>query len=368
MTARRAESPAIGRRIIDPASILDAMADATLVVDGAGIVRYVNAAAEQFFALGVGHMVDQALGALLPGDHPVHHVVTQVREGGGTLVENDVILENPRMGSRLATLHVSVVPEAPGAVLLVLREQSIARRLDQRLTHRGAARSIAGMAAMLGHEVKNPLSGIRGAAQLLEQGASDADKVLTRLICEETERIRTLVDRMEAFSDERPITREPVNVHEVLDRVRRLAESGFARGLRIVESYDPSIPPVLGNRDMLIQVFLNLVKNAAEAVSPQGGEIMLSSAFQPGVRMAVAGSDARVHLPIAVAITDNGTGVPEAVRAHLFEAFVSTKPKGRGLGLALVAKLVADHGGLVELDTQPRRTCFRVMLPKAEAT
>jgi len=219
---------------------------------------------------------------------------------------------------------------------------------------------------MLGHEVKNPLSGIRGAAQLLEQGASEPDKALARLICEETERIRALVDRMEAFSDERPIARAPVNIHEVLDRVKRLAEAGFARGIRIVESYDPSIPPVLGSRDLLVQIFLNLVKNAAEAAPAQGGEIALSTAFQHGVRMAVAGSDSRVHLPVVVSVADNGPGVPEAERAHLFEAFVTTKPKGSGLGLALVAKLVADHGGLVELDEQSRRTTFRVMLPMAE--
>ena len=146
----------------------------------------------------------------------------------------------------------------------MLQERTIADKMDRQLTHRGAARSVSALAAMLAHEIKNPLSGIRGAAQLLEQSAGDDDRTLTRLICDEADRIVKLVDRMEVFSDERPVEREPVNIHVVLDHVKRLAQSGFARRIKFIENYDPSLPPVFANRDQLIQVFLNLVKNAAE--------------------------------------------------------------------------------------------------------
>ena len=134
--------------------------------------------------------------------------------------------------------------------------------------------------------------GIRGAAQLLEQSANDEDRTLTRLICEEADRIVKLVDRMEVFGDERPVEREPVNIHVVFDHVRRLAQSGFARHITFVEDYDPSLPPVLANRDQLVQVFLNLVKNAAEAIGENAadGEIQLSTAFRPGVRLSLPGS------------------------------------------------------------------------------
>ena len=148
----------------------------------------------------------------------------------------------------------------------MLQERTIADKMDRQLTHRGAARSVIALAAMLAHEIKNPLSGIRGAAQLLEQSAGDEDRQLTTLICDETDRIVKLVDRMEVFADERPVEREPVNIHVVLDHVKRLAQTGFARHIKFVEEYDPSLPPVLANRDQLIQVFLNLVKNAAEAI------------------------------------------------------------------------------------------------------
>jgi two-component system nitrogen regulation sensor histidine kinase GlnL len=168
---------------------------------------------------------------------------------------------------------------------------------------------------------------------------------------------------MEAFSDHRPVEREAVNIHEVLERVRKAAQSGFARHVRLVEEYDPSLPPVRGNRDLLVQVFLNLVKNAAEALPGSDGEIILTTAYRHGLRLAVPGGEGRQHLPLMVSVTDNGAGIPEDLRPYLFDPFVTTKRKGTGLGLALVAKVIGDHGGVIEFDSQPRRTVFRVFLP-----
>ncbi len=221
---------------------------------------------------------------------------------------------------------------------------------------------------MLAHEVKNPLSGIRGAAQLLEQDADAAGRELTQLICDETDRIVALVDRMEAFSGHAPISRDEVNIHEVLDRVRKIAQSGFARHVRINEDYDPSLPPVYGDRDLLLQVFLNLVKNAAEAAPGAGGEIVLTTGYRHGLRLAAPGGDGRRHLPLMVSVADNGSGIPDDLKPHLFDPFVTTKRNGTGLGLALVAKVIGDHGGVIEFDSQPRRTVFRVFLPVVTPT
>jgi len=348
---------------LDPTVVLGALTSAVLVVDADNVVQYVNGAAEQLFASGVHYLVGQSATELLPVDSPILALVAQARDESIVVSEHGISVDTPKTGHRILTVQAAPMVELPGNVVLTLHEQSIALKIGAHQFSRNAARSVTAMAAMLAHEVKNPLSGIRGAAQLLEQSAGEEDRVLTRLIVDEADRIVALVDRMEVFSDKRPIERGPVNIHQVMEHVRRIAENGFGRHIRFVESYDPSLPPVFGNRDQLIQVFLNLVKNAAEAAPLENGEIVLSTAYQHGVRLALASSDARRHLPLVVTVQDNGPGIPDDLRPHMFDAFVTTKPSGTGLGLALVAKIVGDHGGIIEFDSQPRRTVFRVLLP-----
>lgn len=347
-------------------SVLSALPDPILVIGSTGRIAYVNAAAEQFFQASEAYLSGKALQELLPGDSPLFTLISQVRETGSSVSEYGVTLETPRIGSHLLTIQVAPITEneeTRDAVVVMFHERSIALKMDRQLTHRNVARSVTAMAAILAHEIKNPLSGIRGAAQLLEQNCDENDRLLTRLVIEETDRICGLVDRMEMFSDKPHIEREVVNIHQVLEHVRRIAQSGFARHVRFIENYDPSLPPVPGNRDQLIQVFLNLVKNAAEAAPVQGGEIILSTAYQHGVRLALPGSDTRTQLPLLVSIQDNGEGIPEDLRPHLFDPFVTTKVNGTGLGLALVAKIVGDHGGIVEFSNLPKGTVFRVHLP-----
>lgn len=344
--------------------ILNAVPDPILVVTGEDNIAALNASAESFFQSSQAVLLGSNIQDLIPQDSPILSLVARVRKRGNSMTEHGVRLRTPRVGSVWLSVDAAPIADRPGHVVFVLQPQSIAGKIDRSLVQQGATRSVTALTAMLAHEVKNPLSGIRGSAQLLETLVAPEDRALCRLIVEETDRIVTLIDRMEVFTD-RPSfeDRGPVNIHEVLEHVIQLAKNGFAAHVRFQELYDPSLPPVFGHRDQLVQIFQNLIKNAAEACPKDDAEIVVRTAFRHGVRLAVPGTEERTHLPLVVEIQDNGPGVPEELRAHLFEPFITTKPGGSGLGLALVAKLVGDHGGVIDMESQARRTVFGVMLP-----
>ena len=349
----------------DRSCILETLPHVIIALRKDGVIVDANAAAESFFEIGKPLLIGQSLERLLPFGSSLLTLVAQVRERGAAINEYKIDLGRPGpSGDRRVDVHCAPLADSDGGVLVVLQERTIADKIDRQLTHQGAARSVSGLAAMLAHEIKNPLSGIRGAAQLLETGLGDEDRALTRLICDETDRIVRLVDRMEVFSDQRPLRRDKINIHTVLDHVKQVARNGFARHIRFAENYDPSLPPLAGNRDQLVQAFLNLVKNAAEAIGDAvDGEIELSTAFRPGVSLRAHGSKRPVGLPLEFRVCDNGPGVPDDIAGHLFEPFVTTKSSGTGLGLALVAKIVNDHGGVIECESHPRRTTFRILMP-----
>ena len=346
------------------ALIAGALPMPVLVVGPRLELLFVNPAAEQFFDTGAGLLLRQKLDELVPFGSPLIGLVSQARERRASVGERTLDISTPRHGERVADVMATPLPEPEGAVIVTLQERSLAQRIDRQLLHRGAVRSMHGMAAVLAHEIKNPLAGIRGAAQLLEEAVPESEKNLIQLICDETDRVRNLIDRMESFGDTRSFPRKPVNIHEVLDRVRKIAASSFARDVHFTEVFDPSLPYVLGDFDQLVQVFLNLVRNAFDALPETGGEIALTTGYRPGVRFgAVAGE--RLSLPLEVTVRDNGSGVPSDLMPYIFDPFVTTKTHGTGLGLALVAKIIGDHGGIIECESVPRRTVFRILLSKA---
>ncbi|MCB1379013.1 MAG: PAS domain-containing protein [Alphaproteobacteria bacterium] len=353
------------------AAIVDSLPNPLVVIDDQGRICLANVAAENYFQSSSSLLTRQSLGDIVPFSSPVFGAIAQARATAGVVNEYAIAVGTPRLGGeRIVDLQAAVMTEDPRYVIVMLLERSMAHKIDRQLTSRGAARSVSGMASMLAHEIKNPLAGIRGAAQLLEPALGSEDRSLTRLICDETDRIRDLVDQMEVFSDERPLEKKPVNIHKVLERVKSLTLAGMQNRIPVREDYDPSLPPVLGNMDQLVQVFLNLAKNAAEAIAQSGeaGEILLTTAFRPGIRLTVPGTSERITLPLEVCVHDTGPGIPDELRPNIFDPFVTTKPGGRGLGLALVAKIIRDHGGIVECVGRERGTTFRVLLPMLRLT
>src|SRR6201996_8048821 len=312
-------------------TIANALPMPILLIAGDTKVLYANPAAEQFFDTGLSMLRKQTLADLIAPHSPLFQLVEQAAERNASAAERAVDLSTPKHGERVADVTVSPVPEPEGAMLLTFQERGLAQRMDRQLMARGAVRSMHGMAAVLAHEIKNPLAGIRGAAQLLEEALAPSEREMTQLIVAESDRIRGLIDRMESFGDTRAFARHPVNIHEVLDRVRKVAESGFARGVAMIENFDPSLPPVLGDRDQLIQVFLNLVRNAADALPETGGEITLTTGYRPGVRFGAPVAGEGGSLPRGGAVRDNGSGVPSDLLPHIFDPFVTTKPRGSGL-------------------------------------
>ena len=346
------------------AAVLNALPHPLLRIDEDDRIRFANNAAETFLHASSSVLVGNRLHDFVPFGTPLIGLIAQVRRKHGPTNEYRVDLSSPRIGRDvLVDLHVAPMGEG-GDIVVMMQPRGMAEKIDRQLSHRSAARTVTGLASMLAHEIKNPLAGIRGAAQLLEHDADEDSRSLTRLITEEADRIVRMVDRMQVFADDRPVERTALNMHVVLEKVRTAVANGFGRTIAIREEYDPSLPPVFGNRDQLVQVFMNLAKNACEAMSHARDPVLtLRSSFRPGLHLAVAGSRERVSLPLEFSVEDNGPGAPPDVAASMFDAFVTTKSNGSGLGLALVAKIVGDHGGVVEHEREGDRTRFRVLLP-----
>ncbi|WP_298814227.1 ATP-binding protein [uncultured Sphingomonas sp.] len=343
------------------ADLIAALPVATLVLGPDDRIARVNAEAETLLNMSqralLGRRLDEVLtgasGAARRSDHAAAIFDTSVTTTRGLVIRVDLV--------------EAAMPDRPGWRVLTLHNVAPSRRLGQTTDRAAAARSAVGAAAMLAHEIKNPLSSIRGAAQLIADGAA-ADE-LCSLVIKEVDRIAALIDRMEDFTDTRPRAVSAINIYPLLAHARDVALAGFARGITVEERYDPSLPLALGNHDALLQVMLNLLKNAAAALGSLGERrITLATAYRHGITVAAKdGGGGRVALPIEICVIDTGPGAPEDIAEHLFDPFVSGNPEGKGLGLALVDKLIRDMGGLVQYAREgtPHATVFRILLPRA---
>jgi two-component system nitrogen regulation sensor histidine kinase GlnL len=335
-----------------------------LVIDADNRIEAVNSAAETFLNLSSRSLMGKDLMDRISIDAPVADTVARVRRHLSPIFIAEAHLTTGEKAPVQCGITLAPVQDMPGHILVLITPREMADRLGRGLGVTAGAKSAIGMAEMLAHEIKNPLAGIAGAAQLLAMNLGGDDLELTDLIVVETRRIVQLLEQVERFGDVRPPQRKVVNIHNALDRARRSALVGFGAHMTIVEDYDPSLPSTFADDDQLVQIFLNLLKNASEAASPQGGTIRLHTFYDFALRRRLK-DGTRAALPLQIEIIDDGPGILPGIAADVFEPFVSGKENGTGLGLALVFKIIADHDGWISVDSVPGRTVFRISLPLA---
>lgn len=336
----------------------------TLVLDADDHIVRTNPAAEGFMMASARVLHGQPVWDRLAVNAPLDDALARARRDGAPLFVNDVDVGTGDRAPVLCNLQIAPLAGETGHMILLVAPRELAGRVSQGQSVRAAARSAIGMAEMLAHEIKNPLAGITGAAQLLSMSLSGGDRELTDLIVSESRRIVALLERVEQFGNLTEPRLEAVNIHDVLDRARRSASVGVAAHMRIIENYDPSLPPACGDADQLLQVFSNLIRNAAEAAQGEGGTITLHSYYEPSLRR-LGGEGTGRSLPLQVEVIDDGPGLPPEIAEDVFDPFVSGRENGTGLGLALAARIVSEHDGWIAVSSVPGRTVFRVSLPLA---
>ena len=335
-----------------------------LLLDENNTISESNTAAKNFLNLSQRALLGGPVWEKLRVDAPLEEALARVRRDQSPLFINDVDVGS---GARIPVqcqIQIAPLIDRPTQILVLISPHEIAGRLGRKHSVTTAAKSAIGMAEMLAHEIKNPLAGITGAAQLLSMNLSNEDQELTDLIVGESRRIVKLLEQVEQFGNLLPPDRKPVNIHDVLDRARRSALVGFAPRMTIIEDYDPSLPQTLCDSDQLLQVFLNLLKNATQAAGSAGGTIRIRTYYDQALRLRRKDGNS-MQLPLQVEIIDDGPGLPSEIAAEIFEPFVSGRENGTGLGLALVSKIIADHDGWIAVESAPGRTSFRVSLPIA---
>ncbi len=338
-----------------------------LIVDADDAIVHMNPAAEQFLMASTKAATGRPVWDRLSVAAPMEDAFERARQHNAPLFVKDVDISTGNAPPVSCDLHIAPLVSGPdreaGQMILQISPNELAGQVSQGQSVKRAAKTAIGMAEMLAHEIKNPLAGITGAAQLMAMSMEGDDLELTDLIVSECRRIVALLDQVEHFGNVTAPQLAPVNLHDVLDRARKSASLGFAAHMHIEERYDPSLPLALADADQLVQVVLNLLKNAAEA-SPTGGTIQLRSYFEQSMRIRQDDGQGQA-LPLHIEISDDGPGLPPDIQADVFEPFVSGRENGTGLGLALAAKIMSDHGGWIQLNSVPGRTVVKLSLPRA---
>ena len=343
---------------VPPELVLDNLSTAVVCLDAALSVSYLNVSAEMLFGVSARQVEGFPVDAVIPALHSQLERLRAARDAGAAYTERELRLP---LHGELATIDCAVTPFADGrgktSLLLEIFSQDRVLRISREGQLAAQQQVSREVIRGLAHEIKNPLGGLRGAAQLLERELKEPGlKDYTRIIIGEADRLQNLVDRL--LGPNRPPQLSALNVHQPLEHVRQLVEAELSDEIRIERDYDPSIPDIVADNELLIQVFLNVVSNAVQAVGDEGHIILRTRARR---RFTIAGKYHR--LVVQVDVIDDGAGVPAGMEEQIFYPLVTTRAEGTGLGLSIAQQLVHAHGGLIECTSREGETIFSIYLP-----
>ena len=339
---------------LDSEFILNSVQNPIIVINSVKkTIIYCNHATEIFLELSRRNIIGKKINNLFKDDSYFISLVDKSIKSNRNINEFNVLINTLKKKTSVS-ISISKIENNDNLFTIILNDLSKSFELSKQYNFEKSAQSVSSLVSMLSHEIKNPLSGIKGASQIIQKRTNikDKDLNLIKLISNEAERIKKLLNSLENFTDDRPIKKRSVNLNQILRSSKDSVNAMFDKKINYLENYDPSLPMIYGNTDQLFQLFINLLKNAAEAINKDNGIIKISTRYEHG------------NLPIKVIIEDNGIGIPNELRENIFDAFVTNKANGKGLGLSICAKIIHAHSGTIEFDTINNKTLFTVMFEK----
>ena len=346
-------------------SILNELRTPVFLVNKNNDVVYINSIGEEFFGHSANLIIGFSIYNLIPEDSPVSILLKRVRKSKQGLTEESLDFSNINFPNRKVRAHIVPLSFDSNQIIFQLSELTVSEMFQSQRINSKISKSFSSMVDMLMHELKNPLAGIKGASQLIESDLNSDKNVkeLTSLINIESDRIVSLLNRMEQINNNDVIKdQEFLNVHEILNHCKRVAQNSFGSNIKYIESFDPSLPHIFANKDILIQIFLNLLKNACEAAS-NTSKIKIKTSFNSDKKISFSHEEIPSSLPLQIEIIDYGTGITKSLLPNIFDPFISSKKEGKGLGLSIVASGLNDMGAVIDVMSSPGLTNFIINFP-----
>jgi two-component system nitrogen regulation sensor histidine kinase GlnL len=344
--------------------ILNELRTPVFLINKHNFIKYINLIGEEFFGYSAKLIIGKPLDNFISNDSSVFNLLDRVRKSRLGLTEESLDFGNINFPNRKVRVHI-LPSGSDNDIIVQISELTISELFQKQALNTKISKSFSSMIDMLMHELKNPLSGIKGASQLIEFDVKDNENLLelSQLITIESDRIVSLLNRIEQISTNNiKLEFESINIHEILSHCRRVAQNSFGSNIEFIEEYDPSLPKILIDKNLMIQVILNLLKNAAEAYNTHG-KVKIKTTYNSNNVKSFSQSGLQTSLPLQIEIIDFGKGIPAEMLPNIFNPFVTSKKEGKGLGLSIVASGLEEMNANIDVYSEDGFTCFRINFP-----